>query len=657
MEKRSKKDQENIITEALDRFEVAGDSWSEIYEQSIADVQFVDDDDGQWEDSARESRHNRPCLTFDKLSAAVDRVVGGQLANMPSIKVRAAEEGDEDIAEVYQGLIQQIDQRGIQAFKTAFKFAVKSGWGCVLVDHDYIDDVSLDQDIVIREIKNPFAVLIDPVIQVQNVQEARYGFLFEDLERKEFERLYPDANVAETDFESTGNGESWISEDQVRVADYYRIVLEKQTLVQLSDGRVVDQKEIEPVRDELNLMGITLGKTREVQVRKLERFKITATEVLDEVECTGRFIPIIPVLGKTSNINGRFISRGLVRKAKDAQRLYNYSRSVAVEVTGLTPKQPYFVTPAMIKGHESRWKNMMVSNDPVMMFNFDNGQKPFREQPAQGSPGLMQDAQLAAEDIKSATGVFDANMGAQGNETSGVAIRGRQFQGEMSNFEFQDQLVDSMELAGRVCIDMIPNVYDTERTIRIIGEDEREEVVAVNKTLMDGATGEYVKTMDLNVGSYDIKVSSGPSYTTRKQETAEQLSTIVAQNPAMSELVGDVLFKNMDLVGGDEVISRLRSAGVKAGVIEPNEEEAAAMQGQIQQQQQIEAQAAQLELALKQAEVVTEQAEAKERESKAMMNTVKSAVEQLKLAEAQSDLESKQIAQMRLRQSVGLPIV
>ena len=657
MEKRSKKDQENIITEALDRFEVAGDSWSEIYEQSIADVQFVDDDDGQWEDSARESRHNRPCLTFDKLSAAVDRVVGGQLANMPSIKVRAAEEGDEDIAEVYQGLIQQIDQRGIQAFKTAFKFAVKSGWGCVLVDHDYIDDVSLDQDIVIREIKNPFAVLIDPVIQVQNVQEARYGFLFEDLERKEFERLYPDANVAETDFESTGNGESWISEDQVRVADYYRIVLEKQTLVQLSDGRVVDQKEIEPVRDELNLMGITLGKTREVQVRKLERFKITATEVLDEVECTGRFIPIIPVLGKTSNINGRFISRGLVRKAKDAQRLYNYSRSVAVEVTGLTPKQPYFVTPAMIKGHESRWKNMMVSNDPVMMFNFDNGQKPFREQPAQGSPGLMQDAQLAAEDIKSATGVFDANMGAQGNETSGVAIRGRQFQGEMGNFEFQDQLVDSMELAGRVCIDMIPNVYDTERTIRIIGEDEREEVVAVNKTLMDGATGEYVKTMDLNVGSYDIKVSSGPSYTTRKQETAEQLSTIVAQNPAMSELVGDVLFKNMDLVGGDEVISRLRSAGVKSGIIEPNEEEAAAMQGQIQQQQQIEAQAAQLELALKQAEVVTEQAEAKERESKAMMNTVKSAVEQLKLAEAQSDLESKQIAQMRLRQSVGLPIV
>ena len=264
---RTDKQKEDIITEALDRFETASDSWSDIYEESVSDVEFVDSDDGQWTDSARESRHNRPCLTFDKLSASVDRVVGGQLANMPSIKIRAAEEGDEDTAEVYQGLIQQIDQRGIQAFKTAFKFAVKSGWGCLLVDHDYVDDVSLDQDILIREIKNPFSVLLDPIIQAQNIAEMRYGFMFEDMERKEFERLYPkaEATSGDSDFTNTGNNETWLSEDFVRVADYFRIVNEEHTLVQLSDGRVVDLKEIEPVRDELNQMGITLGKQRKVQ--------------------------------------------------------------------------------------------------------------------------------------------------------------------------------------------------------------------------------------------------------------------------------------------------------------------------------------------------------------------------------------------------------
>ena len=657
--KRNQEEKDEIVQEARERFDNASEGWGDIYEQSLSDISFIDDDDGQWEDSVRESRHNRPCLTFDKLSASVDRVVGGQMAQMPSVKVRAAEEGDEDIAEVYQGLIRQIDQRGIQAFKTAFKFAVKSGWGCLMVDHNYIDDVSLDQDIILREIKNPFSVLLDPIIQAQHVQEARFGFMFEDMERKEFERLYPEAKSysGEGDFETRGNLDTWVTDDYVRVADYFRVVLEESTLVQLSDGRVVDLKEVQPVRDELNLQGITLGKTRKVQRRKVERFKITGMEVLEEVECVGRFIPIVPMFGKTSNINGKYITRGIVRKAKDAQRLYNYSRSVAVEVTALTPKQPYFVTPAMIKGHEQKWRNMMVSSDPVLQFNFDQGQKPYRESPAQGSPGLLQDAQFAAEDIKATTGIFDANIGQQGQETSGVAIGRRQFQGEMSNFEYQDQLIDSMELAGRIMIDMIPAVYDTERTIRIIGEDEREETVQVNKTLMDAQTGTFVKTMDLNVGNYDIKIASGPSFTTRKQETAEQLSSMISQNPAMSQLVGDILFQNLDLVGGDEAIKRLRSAGVKAGIIEPNQEEAVALQSQIQASKQLEQQAAQLELALKQAEVATERAEAIERESKASMNTVKTAVEQMKLAEAQEDLESKQIAQMRLRQSVGLPVI
>ena len=152
-------------------------------------------------------------------------------------------------------------------------------------------------------------------------------------------------------------------------------------------------------------------------------------------------------------------------------------------------------------------------------------------------------------------------------------------------------------------------------------------------------------------------MATGPSFSTRKQETAEQLSQIIAQNPDMSQLVGDILFKNMDLVGGDEVISRLRSAGVKAGIIEPDEQEAVALQQQMQQQQQIEAQAAQLEIAMKQAEIMNEQADTRESESKAFLNNVKAQLEQLELAQAQQDLEAQKIAALRLRQSIGLPVV
>ena len=651
--------EQDIITEALHRFETAADSWQETYDLALGDVAFIDEPEGQWDETSKNNRKNRPCLTFDKLSASVDRIVGSQFANMPSIKVRAAEEGDENIAEIFQGLLRQIDQRGLKAFKTAYKFAVKGGWGCFLIDHDYIDDVSLNQDIIIREIKNPFSVLIDPVVQAQPIEEARYGFVFEDIERDEFERMYPEAKSegSQSDFESTGNFDSWVSQDYVRVADYYRIVTEETRLVQLSDGRVVDYSQIELITDELNLNGITLGKERRVQMRKLERYKLTALEVLEEIECVGRYIPIVPVFGITTNVDGTFFSRGIVQKAKDAQKMYNYARSVAVEVTALTPKQPYLVTPGMIKGHEERWRNMMTSSDPVMFFNFDQGQKPFREAPAQGSPALSQDAQLASADIQATTGIFEANLGQQGNETSGVAIRGRQFQGELTNYEYADQLSDSLELAGKICIDLIPKIYDTERQIRILGEDETEEVIAVNKPLQDMQTGEFILTYDLSVGHYDIKMATGPSFSTRKQETAEQLSQIIAQNPDMSQLVGDILFKNLDLVGGDEVISRLRSAGVKAGIIEPDEQEALALQQQMQQQQQIEAQAAQLELSMKQAEVMNEQSETRERESKAFLNSVKAQLQQLELAKAQQDLEAEKIATLRLRQTVGLPVV
>ena len=656
MVNRSSKKKQAILDEAMDRFDTASDAWSYTYNAALDDIQFVDTDDGQWDDAVRQSRVNRPCLTFDKLSSAVDQVVGQQLQMLPGVKVRGAEEGDQDVAEIYEGLIRQIEQRGAKAYKTAFKFSVKGGWGCWLVEHDYIDDTSMNQDIILREIKNPFSVLFDPIIQIQDMKECRYAFQFEDLERDEFERLYPKAQTGVGEaFYSAGNQRAWINENTVRIADYFRIVPEERRLVQLSTGEVVDYEDIEPIIDELNFKGVTITNERIVEGRKLERFKITGMEILEEYECIGRYIPLVPLLGKTSNIDGRFVTRGLVRKAKDAQRMYNYSRSTAIEVTALQPKQPLMATPAMIKGHEERYRNLMTSNDPVLLFNFDQGQKPFREPPGQPSTALLTDVQISSDDIKSTTGIFNASLGQQGNETSGRAIRERQLQGNIATYEFVDELVESIKYTGEIFVNMIPKIYDAERQIRILGEDDREEVMMINKPQLDLQTGETIIINDLNRGHYDIKVTTGPSFSTRRSETAEQLGTLFGQNPQMAQMGADIYFKSLDLVGADELVERVRKAGIKAGMIEPNEEEKKELTGGQQQQQQIKAQAMQMEMAMKQAEIANEQAEARERESKTMLNTIKAQVEQLELAQAQQDLEAQRIAAMRLRQTVGMP--
>lgn len=656
MVNRSSKKKQAIVDEALDRFETASDSWSYCYDAALEDIRFVDSEDGQWDDATRQSRVNRPCLTFDKLSSAVDQVVGQQLQMLPGVKIRGAEEGDQDVAEIYEGLIRQIEQRSGKAYKTAFKFSVKGGWGVWMIDHDYVDDTSMDQDIILREIKNPFSVLFDPIIQVQELKECRYAFMFEDMEKDEFERLYPKAKTGVGErFYSTGNQRAWINEDTVRVADYFRIIFEDRRLVQLSTGEVVDYEDIEPIIDELNFKGVTITNERLVEGRKLERFKMTGLEILEEYECVGRYIPLVPLLGKTSNINGKFLTRGLVRKAKDAQRMYNYSRSTAIEVTALQPKQPLMATPAMIKGHEERYRNLMTSNDPVLLFNFDNGQKPFREAPASPSTALLADVQISSDDIKSTTGIFNASLGQQGNETSGRAIRERQLQGNIATYEFVDELVESIKYTGEIFVDMIPKIYDAERQIRILGEDDREEVLMINKPQLDLQTGETIIINDLNRGHYDVKVTSGPSFSTRRSETAEQLGTLFGQNPQMAQLGADIYFKSLDLVGADELIERVRKSGIKAGVIEPNDEEKKEITAGDQQQQQMKAQAMQMEMAMKQAEIANEQAMAKERDSKAVLNTIKAQVEQLELAQAQQDLEAQRIAAMRLRQTVGMP--
>ena len=656
MVNRSSKKKQAIVDEALDRFETSSDAWSYCYDAALEDIRFVDSEDGQWDDATRQSRVNRPCLTFDKLSSAVDQVVGQQLQMLPGVKIRGAEEGDQDVAEIYEGLIRQIEQRSGKAYKTAFKFSVKGGWGVWMIDHDYVDDTSMDQDIILREIKNPFSVLFDPIIQVQELKECRYAFMFEDMDKDEFERLYPKAKTGVGErFYSTGNQRAWINEDTVRVADYFRIIFEDRRLVQLSTGEVVDYEEIEPIIDELNFKGVTITNERLVEGRKLERFKMTGLEILEEYECVGRYIPLVPLLGKTSNINGKFLTRGLVRKAKDAQRMYNYSRSTAIEVTALQPKQPLMATPAMIKGHEERYRNLMTSNDPVLLFNFDNGQKPFREAPASPSSALLTDVQISSDDIKSTTGIFNASLGQQGNETSGRAIRERQLQGNIATYEFVDELVESIKYTGEIFVDMIPKIYDAERQIRILGEDDREEVMMINKPQLDLQTGETIIINDLNRGHYDVKVTSGPSFSTRRSETAEQLGTLFGQNPQMAQLGADIYFKSLDLVGADELIERVRKSGIKAGVIEPNDEEKKEITAGDQQQQQMKAQAMQMEMAMKQAEIANEQAMAKERDSKAVLNTIKAQVEQLELAQAQQDLEAQRIAAMRLRQTVGMP--
>lgn len=183
-------------------------------------------------------------------------------------------------------------------------------------------------------------------------------------------------------------------------------------------------------------------------------------------------------------------------------------------------------------------------------------------------------------------GLYDASLGARSNETSGRAIMARQREGDVSTFHFIDNLSRAIRHGGRILIDLIPKVYSGERIVRVLGYDGTPQNVRLGAgqgdtasgateagagqdqaTPIDPATGQAMPVppnmrfdgvYDLAVGKYDLVVEAGPSFSTRRQEAAEQMTEFVRAFPQAAPVLGDLMAKNMDWPGADEIAARLK---------------------------------------------------------------------------------------------------
>jgi hypothetical protein len=373
--------------------------------------------------------------------------------------------------------------------------------------------------------------------------------------------------------------EGWFDGDSIRVAEYWRKEPETKTIALLSDGRVIDKGEDEAALSQIlgqpgsdgNL--ITIVRERQVESFCIYCYKCSGAEVLEKKKWAGRFIPIVPVYGKRINIEGQDKYRGVVRFSKDAQRVYNYMRSTLVEAVALTPKAPYMATPKMIEGFEQQWKKAHTKNYPVLMYNVDasapGGGKPSREPPIEVQAGLYAEVKQSDYDIQATTGMYKPSLGAEGREESGKAILARQREGDVGTFAFVDNLSRALKHTGEILVDLIPRIYDTERQVRILGADGNEDFVVLNQTVVDPETGEEIIVNDLSKGRYDVSITTGPSYTTARQEAAAQLMDLLKIDPQIANAVSDLMVKWLDMPGAQELEKRLRLVGIKGGFITP----------------------------------------------------------------------------------------
>lgn len=576
-----KSDKDSRFSRMRSAFDRAVTADKDNRQMALDDVRFVWQEGYQWDAKLRKDRQQegRPCFEFNKLKPTIKQVLNDQRQNRPQVKVRAVEDGDVELAEVMQGLIRNIEASSCadEAYDEAYRFAVTGGYGVWRITTDYERDDVFEQCIKIEPVRNPFTVYFDANARAFDRRDAREVWVTEIISRDEFRARFPKAD--EVDWSIGGSGDAfvndWWMEDSVRIAEYWYKEKRTKEIVQLSTGEVVDAEQFDPISDELAESGIMEVKRRKVEYDQVLCEIVSGKETLEgPTEWAGKFIPIIPVWGELTNIDGRDRYMGLTRTARDPQALYNLHRSVLVEAIANAPKSPFLATPAMVEGHERQWENIGVANDPVLFYNPDPrapGAQPQRARPPDFPVSIANAQALDSDDIKAVTGIYDASLGARSNETSGRAIMARQREADVGTFDYVDNLTRAMKYQGEILIDLIPKVYDTERAIRILGEDGAEQFVKVNAEVYDRQTGQMVKVNDLSAAKFDVAVTVGPSYTTQRMEQAEILMQL-SQNPAIGPLVADLVVKSLDLPGAEEVETRIRRTLLAQGLVDPDPE-------------------------------------------------------------------------------------
>lgn len=572
-----------IMARAHDRFASCVSWESDARSRFKDDIRFLfadPDNQEQWNASVRAARQlaGQPMVTINKTHTHWLHVVNFGKENQPAIKISATgNESTYESAQIFEQVVRRIEyiSNAQAAYKKAMEFQVGGGIGYWRIVSDYVDEDSFDQDLFIREVQDPLSIYMDPMIKKTDGSDARFAFVFDDMPREKAEKKYPKASGKAV----MGEGElSWAQKDTIRVAEYYEREEETEWLyaVETDDGSTMLTRESSMPSEGRALLEQALeqGKAQRRRVPKwtVRWYLIVGDEIVDKSTWLGKYIPIIRVPGEEIVIEGRLDRKGLTRYLKDSQRAYNYNASAALEYGALQSKQPWTAPGEAIEGYENYWATANTQNHAYLPWNHIDEQgnpipAPTRTQPPSSAPVFMDGMQTAEHQMMMASGQYESTFSEQGNEVSGVAIEQRQKQGQRVTFNYQDAIADAIRFTGVQLIDLIPKYYDTQRVLLITDEESGEESrVQIDpqakqaiKQSEDQAEAKISAIFNPSVGRYNVIAKSGPNFDTRREQAFDAQTQLLAAQPQLSQVIGDLYMANADFPSADKLAERLRN--------------------------------------------------------------------------------------------------
>jgi hypothetical protein len=540
-----------------------------------------------WDPAIKHARENdpegsRPCPVVDKTGQHFKQVCNDQRKNRPAIKIRPVDDkSDPKVAQIYQGLIRNIEDQSSAdiAYDTAYEQAADAGFGYMRILAEYCDEMSFDQDLRIKRVRNRFQVVMDPDRQEPDGSDAKWVFVVEKMHKDDYEAQYGKEHPINWDTDGIAF-KDWVEKEHCLVAEYFRIETEQKKLFQWADGSTTLEGQM-PSVPLMPMLKDGKQVERKTEIRKVKWSKINGKEELESRDLPGKWIPIVEVIGDELDIEGKSIKSGLFKPAMEPQRIHDYAAASFIENVALAPKAPWVGAAEQIDGYEDIWRTANRRNiaylpyKPVLLDGNVQVPPPQRSAPPGIPVGWQVTLQNTEHDVQAAMGRYNASLGAETNEKSGIALQRKQNEADNSTFHYMDNLARSIRHVGRILVDLIPHYYDTARQARILGEDGEPSMVMLNpgqgQPVMKTEQGE---SYDITVGKYDVTVATGPSFTTKRQEAAEFMANVAAaaKDPATVQVATYLAVKNSDMAGAEEATQMIKKL-LPPGIVEEEGQE------------------------------------------------------------------------------------
>lgn len=626
----------DFLATAQKRFTIASEAEAAFRKDSLNALKFSTGD--QWPAAIRAEREaaGRPCLTMDQLQQSVRQVCNTYRQQRPAININPIGDGaDVETAEIIQGIFRHIDVNSDAeiAYDGAHEQVVRTGFGSWRLLNDYYDDNSDDQEVLVVPIENQFTVYWQPGVPQA---KARWCFIICDMPVPDYRSEYHETKLATSqlnEYSSIGdNAPGWMGQDYIRVAEYFII------------------EDVN--RGEAKRPG-----------KRVHWYKINAIETIEERILPGTQIPVFTAYGDDITVDGKRYVAGLIHNAMDAQRQYNFMNSAATEQIALAPVAPWVIAEGQIENHEKEWAESNRNPRILVYKQTDIAGKPAPsperkavEPPIQATTLMIRQASL---DLKAATGLYDPSLGQRKGDESGTAIQHLQDQGAVATLNFSDNMARTMRREGRVRLEWIQAIYDVPRVQRIIKPDGSVKQVVIHngpdqKAAAQALLTDQIKEIyDIGVGRYDIAMSIGPSFDTKRKEAVATQTDLLKAHPEMMPIIGDIYFANLDIPGAQEMSKRYKK------IIDPKllDDDATDPQVQVQKLQgQLQQMSQQHELLTQELTKATEIIKTKQVENEGKMQIAQLQEEGKKFVTTMQETTKLAVAQLNASKDVNQDI-